>query len=140
MKWARGFIWLWIVLTLVWGTFTLSQKSFDWSEDRNWVIISELCTQFTATSENALHSLELDEILETGRQEKYRYALKVSVPDVIACERANRFKANLIVAREVGSYLFGMIVLPSLVVLLVGMVIGITVDWVISAYRARRLI
>jgi hypothetical protein len=132
MMWARGFFRLWVALSVAWAVYVAATVSSGWENSRNWLIVSELCTQFTKRGDELLLSYELDEILETGRQAKYPHALRVSVPEVIACERDNRFEANLRIAQEVVFEGGALLILPPLIVLCLGMILG----WIFSGVRA----
>ncbi|GEO13527.1 hypothetical protein [Microvirga aerophila] len=135
MTWTRGFFRLWVALSLIWGVYVFAQFStINLNNTRNWLIVSEFCTQHTRQGEEILMAYELEEILETGRQEKYPQAIRVSVPNVIACERDNRFRSNLRIAWDTGTELVGALFLPPLVLLGVGMICG----WVLSGFRAKR--
>ena len=133
MAWSRGFFRLWVAFSIAWGVYILATASIDWKNSRNWLIVSEICTQFTKRGDELLLSYELEEIIETGRQAKYPDALRVSIPDVIACERDNRFKANLRLAWNMGVEFALLLLIPPLIVLGFGLVLG----WILSGFRTR---
>jgi hypothetical protein len=133
MAWSRGFFRLWVAFSIAWGVYIVATASIDWKNSRNWLIVSEICTQFTRRGDELLLSYELEEIIETGRQAKYPHALRVSIPDVIACERDNRSKANLRLAWNMGVEFALILLIPPLIVLGFGLVLG----WILSGFRTR---
>jgi hypothetical protein len=130
--WSRGFFRLWVILSLGWAVYIVGTTASGWKNNRDWLIVSEFCAALTTKGEETLLPYELDEIRETGRQVKYPHALRVAVPEVLACDRSNRLSANLRLLRRSALEIAITLLVPPLLLFGCGAVVG----WIFSGFRA----